>query len=511
MMMFTPSLVWATVDWNGAFEFTNSVAQAQYFSGHGCQSDGCIMLPSPNGATAQVNSSDVSVAQEAALYGLADGETASWKAIKPDGSTVFIYSLTWNEALGCFIGSDLQQYCIGSFLEATESIGINSCSVAKTIGSWSLGIYDNNTLLWSNPLTVSHNPSGLLGITSPTDNLPIQLAYGNYNFTGPVQFTAGTSAGSSISWSNQLHYLSSGGYGGPDPAPVTNNGASFSYAGYQSIGGQVVATASTTIANGSTVQDCVTFYVEGPESGILGGTITSQLDSLYTNSTGYKTINDGTVTSNLMTGVAMRESSYHQFLYPGELPNGQNPDLFNLQHDFSIDAFWPNENIPNQYAGAGEYIGLMQVGPTTDSDAWDWTQNTTDAVNLFSGTTSPNKIQLAITYEGDIRNGATYTVKNKKYYSPGHVGLRTLKGFERENMALILYGGFLSSCAQSDLACQLSLQYYAPICPSPGVQGTNKQGNLTCSTGWQWSPNTAQSKGLAYVQNGSNGIRDLLQ
>jgi len=460
------------------------------------------MLPFPNGATAQVNSSDVSVAQEAALNDLADGETASWKAIKPDGSTVFIYSLTWNEALGCFIGSDLQQYCIGSFIEATESIGINSCSVAKTIGSWSLGIYDNNTLLWSNPLTVSHNASGLLGVTAPTDNQLFQLLNGNYNFTGSIQFTASSGTGGSISWSNQLHYLTSGGYGGPDPAPVTSQQASFSYPGYQSIGGQVVATASTTIANGSTVQDCVTVYVEGSESGIPDANITSQLDTLYPNSVSYPT--DGTATNNLMTGVAMKESSYHQFLYPDELAAGQNPDLFNLLHDFSIDAYWPNESPGN----GGKYIGLMQIGPTTDSDAWDWTLNTTDGVNLFSGTPSPNKIQLAITYEGEIINGASYYINRKKYYSPGHVGLRALQGFERENMALVLYGGYLVNCGSTDLACQLSIQYYTPACPSPGVVATNKQGNLTCSTGWQWNPNTAnQSTGISYVTN----VRSLRQ
>ena len=91
---------------------------------------------------------------------------------------------------------------------------------------------------------------------------------------------------------------------------------------------------------------------------------------------------------------------------------------------------------------------------------------------------------------------------------PGRVGLRALKGNERENMALVLYGGYVISCALTDLNCILGLQYYTPACTPPGVQGTNKQGNLTCSTGWQWAPNTSQASGLSYVQNGSSGVRD---
>lgn len=71
----------------------------------------------------------------------------------------------------------------------------------------------------------------------------------------------------------------------------------------------------------------MTFYVEGPESGIPDNTITSQLDSLYTGSQSYPTDPTGQYppTPNLMTGVAERESTYHQFLYSDELAPGQEP------------------------------------------------------------------------------------------------------------------------------------------------------------------------------------------
>ena len=156
------------------------------------------------------------------------------------------------------------------------------------LGTWYIDSYDNGAPLYENVFTMSRNPSSVLGITSPTDNQLFQLTNGNYNASGPVQFSAG-GIGSTPSWSVQLHYLSSGKYGGPDPSPLTFTGLNYSYPGYQSIGGQVVATASTTASDGSSVQDCVTFYVEGPESGIPDATITSQLDSLYQSSTSYPT------------------------------------------------------------------------------------------------------------------------------------------------------------------------------------------------------------------------------
>jgi hypothetical protein len=167
-----------------------------------------------------------------------------------------------------------------------------------------------------------------------------------------------------------------------------------------------------------------------------------------------------------MTGVAEPESSYHQFAFPNELAPLQNPDLFNLLHNSNIEAKWPTENLATQNAGAGQYIGLMQV-LTTDPDAWDWTVNTSDAVNLFSGTVSPNKIQLEVTYEDDVING-TGSGKTK---IPGQVGLRSLTGYEHENMALVLYGGFVSGlCGSTPSQTCLNSQYYIPLLWHPKNQ-----------------------------------------
>jgi hypothetical protein len=157
----------------------------------------------------------------------------------------------------------------------------------------------------------------------------------------------------------------------------------------------------------------------------------------------------------------------------------------------------------------------------SDPSAWKWadpspsgTANTNDAVNLFSGTPTPNKIQLATTYETDIITGDS-TQNIPGYLNGNGTPLVPLNGFQPlENMALALYGGFVD--LRLALATILTRQYYIPQCPTPGVQGTKKKGNkiidLTRSTAWQWAPNTAnQSAGLNYVQNGTDGVRDLLQ
>jgi hypothetical protein len=110
------------------------------------------------------------------------------------------------------------------------------------------------------PFTVSHG--GQVGITSPTDNELFQLLDGNYNATGSVQFSAATNTGNAINWNVSLHYQSEPA-GDPipatDPTPLSFQGTSNNYAGYQSIGGQVNATAQTTASDGSTVRDCVRF------------------------------------------------------------------------------------------------------------------------------------------------------------------------------------------------------------------------------------------------------------
>jgi hypothetical protein len=208
-----------------------------------------------------------------------------------------------------------------------------------------------------------------------------------------------------------------------------------------------------------------------------------------------------------MTGVAMRESSYMQFVYPGG--PGNEPDLFDLEADYQIDALWPNES-----SGGGQYIGLMQILTSTnqqsDPNAWKWAApdpvagaNANDAVNLFSGNVAPNKMIIASGYESDIINGVPSN------HIPGHWNLGSLTGLQLENMALVLYAGDIPG--NGTLGAILTQQYYIPQCQ--GVQQLNNQGYLTCSTGWQWVINAAnQSAGVNYVSNSNNnGVRNLLQ
>ena len=137
-----------------------------------------------------------------------------------------------------------------------------------------------------------------LGITSPVQNQLVDLAADqNYaatdaacasppstsDFGTEACFSPKTNTGNAISWTVNLQYATSGGLG-----PITDNRPTFSTQSgtthnlqYSNEGGQVQVTASTTASDGSTVKDCVTFYVEGPSGGIPNTAITNQLVTLY--------------------------------------------------------------------------------------------------------------------------------------------------------------------------------------------------------------------------------------
>ncbi len=413
------------------------------------------------------------VGQAIYMLNLADQESVYWKFTTPEGNTDTFVTATYNKASDCFVvspgGAAYCGYHDNLLLAAYASL--NSCnqpfSLVET-GSWSISTYDGNTLLYTNQIQITRNPSSMLGITTPTFNQLFQLLQGNYNSTGALSFSAGTSTGKPINWNVALHYQSSGGYPNPatDPTPLTFQGTSYSYSGYQSIGGQVNVSASTTAPDGTAVNDCVTFYVEGPETGIPNSAITGRLDQLYTSSASYtQYLNDGTSTPNLMTGVAETESTYRQF----DAPPTNNPDLYGLYNDYQIAAKWPLESPTNP---SGQCIGLLQV-PTTDPNAWDWTTNTLAGVNLFIGGSS-DKVQSAVRYETDIIQGYS----SKKVTLPAHINgdgsyLQSLNGFDRENNALVLYGGWVAqSCPSLTLSCTLNSLYYIPQCAPPGVQIT---------------------------------------
>jgi hypothetical protein len=452
----------------------------------GCSAPGCETM-----TDAIAYTSDYSVGVVSAVCQMVDQDFLEWKFVRPDGSVIGQVDgiwFRWDAATQCWFDVNGNTGACGggcwTFLEGYRT----NCDET---GAWTAQVWDNGSVAVSLPFTMTRG--GPLGITSPTDNQLFQLTQQNYIASDTVPFTGTTDSGSSINWTATLHYLTSGGYGGPDPAArtfTTASGAEHDET-YQSIGGQLRVTARTT-ANGRTLQDCVTFYVEGPETGIPNPTITTRLDTLYPQS--QSSPSGGT--PNLMTGVAMHESSYHQFLRPSE----GDADLFNLYSTLGIAAKWPYESQGN----GGRYIGLMMV-QTTNPDAWNWLTNTTDAINLFSGTVSPNKMSLAITYENYIING----VRNPKI--PGHIGLRSLTSVQRENNALVLYSGI---GMVSDLATTLTRLYYAPVCSSGVVVSTNK--GLECHGGsWNWVVNDQPSgnpDAVNYVSGTSPpGVRNQLQ
>jgi hypothetical protein len=286
-------------------------------------------------------------------------------------------------------------------------------------------------------------------------------------------FSAATNTGHQITWTAQLTYSTSGYSNTPSvggtisdpPRNFTTSSGGVQNEVYQSEGGQVQVTATTTASDGSTVKDCVTFYVEGPSGGILNPTITSRLDSLY--STG--------ATPNLMTGIAMKESSYAQFLEPPQPP--KNIDLFNLYASTNgvKAAKWPLESkLSSGLSDGGSHIGLMMV-PTTGLLAWNWFQNTNDAVNSADHGFVAVKLPLANTWMNWIISG------NNKKNIPAHPGLPSFlsPSVQMENMALVLYGPKASSL--------WTQQYYIPVCPPPGVI-TVKGNTWTCKGGsWYWA------------------------
>jgi hypothetical protein len=131
---------------------------------------------------------------------------------------------------------------------------------------------------------------------------------------------------------------------------------------YQNEGGQVQVTATTTLTDGDTVQDCTTFYLEGPGDGIPNKSITDQLVSSnesYPNSTSYPSGG----TPNLIAQVAVWESlgTYGQFLEP---PPPKNLDRYSLfaNTNGALAAKWPIESQkPGGISDGGSHIGLMQV------------------------------------------------------------------------------------------------------------------------------------------------------
>jgi hypothetical protein len=241
-----------------------------------------------------------------------------------------------------------------------------------------------------------------LKITSPAANANYQLTKQNYVSTAPIPFTAISSDTSAISWSLKLSYKTSGGRGASSSTQTfTTQPAATQKETYTSIGGQLQATATQVKSTAK-----VTMTITGEP--IPNGTITSQLDSLYSSG----------ATPNLLTGIAERESSYQQFDGTETL--------------YGLTGYWPNESKED----GGSHIGLMMVATTADR-AWDWTANTIYGASIFQ-----DKLAAA-------GRNATKIIKANK-------GLPALTPVQLENMALLLYGPYAPATSQ------LTNQYYIP-------------------------------------------------
>lgn len=275
-----------------------------------CTAPDCVSYPTDAYTT------DYAVAQVITIVGAVDGETFTFKAVEPDSTVLTEWVITYHSTQ-CFTWSG-GSLCNNSGYATFWTGPLVNC---QPTGSWTLQFYDNSTLTVTHQFNLSHNASGPLGITSPTANQLIQLTDQNYTATpssgaGAALFSAGTNGGGTISWTATQSYNTSQGYG-----YTTSNLPPFNTANgqgqveiYQSTGGQVKVTAQTTTSSG-TVQDCVTFYVEGTQLFDPTG----QLLSLY--ATG--------ATPHLMTGIAQVESSYLQFF---------------SQNLLGATALWPHES-----------------------------------------------------------------------------------------------------------------------------------------------------------------------
>ena len=386
-----------------------------------------------------VDTSDYAVGQEVYVNApnLPSGSTVSFTLVQPNGTTdPFSGKYTWNwnsgNTAGCWTWNYGGQQCSSNSATYLWAFaGPLSCQFPVGPG-WTFETYFNGTLEISHTYVFEHNPNGPLGITSPlvgpdsplfalidlaADQNPYTATDStcpgspNPNTSSPNLTSACLSAKAAttnqIIWTANLKYATSGGLGpindphGPFP---TNSGEMHSEV-YKNEGGQVLATATTTLSDGGTVTDCTTFYIEGPAGGILNRLLTDQLVNSTTQSYQRSTSYPSGGTPALMAQVAVKESTYRQFTSPVDTP--ANADLWRLQSDFGITAKWPDES-----PGGGKYIALMQVmtdaNQTSDPNAWNWITNANDGVNLFSGTPpsefndTENKIQHATDYENEM-------------------------------------------------------------------------------------------------------------
>ena len=240
---------------------------------------------------------------------------------------------------------------------------------------------------------------------SPDEN-HTYAAQPDYNSTGPIAFkakVAGVNYTGNMDWGVKLEYQTDGGGPYEKTYQFTSPNNQAVNRTFSSEGGRLTIKASANV-NGIQCSSEITNFITGV--GIPDATITRRLKGLYTPPAGG--------TAELLTGIAMQESSYRQF------------DARIIK--YGLKTRWPVENISTT-PPKGTYIGMMQV-PVAMDTAWDWLVNTQTGANIFA-----EKLTIAADKVANERRA--------------HPGLRNLTTGELENYALGLYGGH-------------SRPYYAP-------------------------------------------------
>ncbi len=275
-------------------------------------------------------------------------------------------------------------------------------------------------------------------IQPPADHNNTYLAQTNYNSTGPIAFKAkikGMTYTGNIDWNVDIEYQTDGSSSYTKNYQFTSPNNQAVNRTFTSEGGRLTIRASATVG-GIQCSEQIVNYITGV--GVPNATITQRLRGLYTPAA------DGT--QGLLTGIAMKESTYRQF--------------FNSYTKYGLTARWPVENITSDPPPAiGTYIGMMQV-PVAMDTAWDWLINTQTGANIFA--------QKLIIATNEVAN-----------LQAARSGLPNLTAVQLENYALGLYGGFYPD------------RYYAPV--QIGGQ-------------WQWQTTTRQAL-LDYVSTIRNNIQ----
>lgn len=440
----------ATLSKIAIYRFETSGAASRFYSTFCSTPDsGCQDISQNNG---QVFTGDEAVGSYVSVQGAQDQEQIEWRFFQPNGSLNSTQTVRYDRATDCW-SFGFNVYCGDPTNPYLENIVwlVTSSTHCGVIGAWRIEVRSNGTTQLNDPFDMVQRSSGPLQIksplTSPTETQDFDLGPMTSTATNPITFEAQVTPPAPVNWEVTLEYETSG-HRGPfsDQRTFQTRIGQTHQETYQSMGGQMKVIAQAVI-NGQTVRTCETIATI---TGVVipSSDITDRLVSLY---------NRGE-TPRLLTGIAMKESTYRQFCIPGPPGNctGGQSALYNK----------PNEDWPLESYDGGSHVGLMQM-PITMPYAWNWQENTASAADLFR-----EKISIA-------RSLMRRIIRT-------HRGLRHLTNLEIENMALVLYGPHASG--------NLGSQYYVP--------------QRTASGDWDWVVNTnGNPSGVAYA----NDIRSRMQ